>query len=155
MPANLAWLWCHQSRMVPTPWRAWRLKTISLSTSRNTDLRGGTLEELMRSRGSMTGILSRGLFSGVTLAIDGTVNAAVRFLGLAVRATAARPCCVSQTMRHKIGHAPLSFLTGSCSSSWLDEVSMPPATMRGAYPLLPLRARVCGVVIARMAARYA
>jgi hypothetical protein len=50
----------------------------------------------------MTGILSRDLFGSVTLAIGGTVNAAIRFLGLAVRVTAAG---VSETMRHKIGTA--------------------------------------------------
>ncbi len=53
------------------------------------DIRGGTLEELMRSRGSMTGIMSRDLFGGVTLAIDGTVTAAKWCLGFAVRETAA------------------------------------------------------------------
>ncbi len=56
------------------------------------DMRGGTLDELMLtllSRGSMTGTLSRDLFGGVTLAIGGTVTAAIWCLGLAVRETAA------------------------------------------------------------------
>ncbi len=50
------------------------------------NMRGGTLDELMRSRGSMTGI---DLFGGVTLAIGGTVTAAIWCLGLTVRETAA------------------------------------------------------------------
>jgi hypothetical protein len=53
------------------------------------DMRGGTLDELMLSRGSMTGILSCDLFGSVTLAIGGTVTAAIWCLGLAVRETAA------------------------------------------------------------------
>ena len=61
------------------------------------NMRGGTLDELMRSRGSITGI---DLFGGVTLAIGGTVTAAIRCLGLAVRETAAH---VNETMRHRVG----------------------------------------------------
>jgi hypothetical protein len=90
----------------------------------------------MQNRGSMTGILSRDVLGGVTMAIGGTVNAAVRFLGLApaVLATAARRACVSENdaTYDRCCHAPFSFLTGSCSSSSLNEVSMPPATMRSA-----------------------
>ena len=40
---------------------------------------------------------------GSLMDIGGTVNAAIRFLGLAVRATAARRACVNETMRHKKG----------------------------------------------------
>jgi hypothetical protein len=90
--------------MVPTPWRAPRLETTSLSASTNMDMRGGTLEELMRSRESMKGIMSRDLFSGVTLAIGGTVTAAIWCLGLAVRETAAYVKEL-ETMLHRIGAA--------------------------------------------------
>ncbi len=64
------------------------------------DMRGGTLDELMRSRGSMTGIMSRDLFGGVTLAIVRTVTAAIWCLGVAVRETAAE---VNETKRHRVG----------------------------------------------------
>ncbi len=83
--------------MVPTPWRAPTLEITSLSASTNMNMRGGTLDELMRSRGSMTG---NDLFGGVTLAICGTVTAAIWCLGLAVRETAAD---VNETMQHRIG----------------------------------------------------
>ncbi len=56
----------------------------------------------MRSRGSMTGIMSRDLFGGVTLAIGGTVTAAILCPCLAVRETAAG---IKETMRHRIGAA--------------------------------------------------
>ncbi len=59
---------------------------------------GGTDAE-SRRRGSMTGIMSRDLFSGVALAIGGTITTAVRFLTLAVRETAAD---VKETMRQMI-----------------------------------------------------
>ncbi len=59
------------------------------------DIRGGTFEELMQSRGSMTCIMSLDLFCSVTLAIGGTVTAAIWCLGLAVRETAAE---VKETM---------------------------------------------------------
>ncbi len=71
---------------------------------------GGTLEELMRSRRSMPDNLSRDLFCGDTLAIGGAVNAAVRFLGLAMWATAAWRGRVSQTMQHKAKHRRRTFL---------------------------------------------
>ncbi len=61
---------------------------------------GITLEELMLSRGSMTGILSRDLFCCDTLAGGGAANACVRFLCLALKATDERRDCVSQEMRH-------------------------------------------------------
>jgi hypothetical protein len=76
--------------------------TTSLSTSTYMDMRVGTWEELMWSRGSMTGIVSRYLFGGVTLAIGGTVTAAIWFLGLAVRETAAS---VREMIRHREGAA--------------------------------------------------
>ncbi len=87
----------HQCRMVPTPWRAPTLETTLLSASTNMNMRGGTLDELMLSRGSMRGI---DLFGGVTLAIGSTVTAAIWCLGLAVRETAAD---VNETMRHRVG----------------------------------------------------
>ncbi len=96
---HLARLRRHQCRMVPTPWRAPRQETTSLSASTNMDMRGGTLEELMLSRGAITGIMPRDLFCGVTLAIGGTVTAAIWCFGLAVRETAAD---VKETMRHRI-----------------------------------------------------
>ncbi len=64
------------------------------------DIRGSTLEELMLSRGSMTGIMLRDLFGGITLAISGTVTAAIWCLGLVVLETAAD---VKETMLHRIG----------------------------------------------------
>ncbi len=66
------------------------------------DMRGGTLDELIQSRGSVTGIMSRDLFGGVTLATGGTVTAAIWCLGLAVLETASG---VKETMRHRIGAA--------------------------------------------------
>ncbi len=92
-----------------------------------TKMRGGTLEELVLSRGSMTGILSSDLFGSVTLAIAGTIKAAVRFLGLAVRATAVRRACVSETMQHTIGA-----VTHLSHSGHLPCSMRPPATMCGA-----------------------
>ncbi len=59
---------------------------------------GCTLEELMLSHGSMTGILSRDLFGSDTLAICVAVNAAVRILSLAVLATTEQRDCVIQAM---------------------------------------------------------
>ncbi len=70
-----------------------------LFTSSNTDMSGSTFEELMLSRGSMTGILSRDLFSGDTLAGSGAANAGIRFLGLVLRASGAQRDCVSQERR--------------------------------------------------------
>ncbi len=91
--AHLAWLWRHQCRMVPTPWRAPRLGTTSLSRAQIehgwTFEEGCTFEEQMRSCGSMTGSMSR-LICGVTLAIGGTVTAAIWCLGLAVRGNICR-----------------------------------------------------------------
>jgi hypothetical protein len=90
--------------MVPTPWRAPTLEITLLSAhscaSTNMNMRGGTLDELMRSRGSITGI---DLFGGVTLAIGVTVTAAVWCLGLAVRAVQETAADVNETMRHRVG----------------------------------------------------
>jgi len=86
--------------MVPTPWRAPTLEITSLSASTNMNMRGGTLDELMLSRGSMTGI---DLFCGVTLAIGGTVTAAIWCLGWAVRAVRATAADVNETMLHRVG----------------------------------------------------
>jgi hypothetical protein len=58
------------------------------------------LNELMQSSGSLTDILSRDLFGVVTLAIGGTVTAAIWCLGLVERETAAD---VNETMRHRVG----------------------------------------------------
>ena len=64
------------------------------------NMRGGTLDELMLSRGSMAGI---DLFGGVTLAIGGTVTAAIWCLGLAVLAMRETAADVNETMRHWVG----------------------------------------------------
>ncbi len=88
--------------MVPTTWRALGLETMPPCTTSNADLSGSTLEELMLSRKSMTGILSLDLFSGDTLEGGGGANAGVRFLGLAMRATDGLRNCVSEEMRRNI-----------------------------------------------------
>ncbi len=67
------------------------------------NMRGGTLDELMLSRGSMAGI---DLFGGVTLAIGSTVTAAIWCLGLAVRAVRETAADVNETMRHRVGADP-------------------------------------------------
>ena len=107
---------------------------------------GCTLDELMLSLASMTGNLS----GGVTLAGGNAAEAGDRVVGLPLRATGARRHSVSEDIRRRTcliqdgGGAPVSFRTVT-SSSLLDVAYVPAATMRGAYPLLHFRARVCGV----------
>ena len=87
-----------------------------------------------------------------------------RMLGLLLSATAGAPRAlparrdiVSGDIRCEMpaGGAPVSLMTVTSSSS-LVVAYVPAATMRGAYPLLRFRARVCGVdaraAISRMAA---
>ena len=105
---------------------------------------------------SMTG--TGDLSGGDTLAGGGAK------LGLPLSATAGAPRAlparrdiVSGDIRREMpaGGAPVSLMTMTSSSS-LVVGYVPAATMRGAYPLLRLRARVCGVdaraAIARMTA---
>ena len=107
------------------------------------------------------------LSGGDTLAGGGAAEGGDRMLGLLLSATAGAPRAlpaawhrrgiVSGDIRREMpaGGAPVSLMTMTSSSS-LVVGYVPAATMRGAYPLLRLRSRVCGVdaraAIARMAA---
>ena len=104
------------------------------------------------------------LSGGDTLAGGGAAEGGNRMLGLLLSATAGAPRALparrdifSGDIRCELpaGGAPVSLMTMTSSSS-LVVGYVPAATMRGAYPLLRLRSRVCGVdaraAIARMAA---
>jgi hypothetical protein len=70
----------------------------TLCTSSNTDMSCSTLEELMWSRKSMTGILSRDQFGSDTMAGGSAVNAGILLLCLDVRATGARCDSIREEM---------------------------------------------------------
>ena len=104
------------------------------------------------------------LSGGDTLAGGGAAEGGDRMLGLLLSATAGAPRAlparrdiVSGDILREMpaGGAPVSLRTVTSSSSLVVGYVLA-ATMRGAYPLLRLRARVCGVdaraAIARMAA---
>ena len=106
------------------------------------------------------------LSGGDTLAGGGAAEGGDRMLGLLLSATAGAPRALParprgivsgdiRRRRAQAGGAPVSLMPMTSSSS-LVVGYVPAATMRGAYPLLRLRARVCGVdahaAIALMAA---
>ena len=117
----------------------------------------------MRSLASMTG--TGDLSGGDTLAGGGAAEGGDRMIGVRLSATAGAPRALParrgivsgdiRRRRAQAGGAPVSLMTMTSSSS-LVLAYVPAATMRGAYPLLRLRARVCGVdahaAIALMAA---
>ena len=121
--------------MVPTASRARRLATMSGDTKCTPENNGGTLEELMLSRASMTG--TGDLIGGDTLAGGGASEAGDRMLALlwcattcAPRAVPARRDSVSAIYAVKRRRrAPVSSMTMTSSSS-LGYV--PIATKRGA-----------------------
>ena len=103
-------------------------------------------DELMRSRGSITGI---DLFGGVTLAIGCTVTAAIWCLGLAVRAVRETAADVNETMRHRVGadtylsHLGQGVVLLSHSMRYLCQTRLCAAHIRASLALQRMRSGHC------------